>query len=430
MESGYVTTPFGRRPMSFGMLKSQHQADTIATGATRNKWKLFRSVCEARKALGVTDRALSVLDALLTFYPDDTLSEERGLVVFPSNQQLSLRARGMTPATLRRHLAVLVEAGLITRKDSPNGKRYARRGREGKISEAFGFSLAPLLARAQEIERSAAAAAMNRELLRVTKEQISICRRDIVKLISMALDESIPGHWDAVLAEFRELSQRVPRTATTESLNSVLKTFHLIKDQIINQLEIHRKVQKIDANESQIERHKQDSQTNSTSELEPCFEARRQAAPAQATDLKAERASSRPASGTPNDTSCQPIARSALADVTRPFPLGAVLQACPQITDYGPGGVINNWRDLMSAAIVVRSMLEVSPSAYEEACSVMGPENAATVIACILERGGHISSAGGYLRDLTRRADRGKFAVGPMLMALMRRNNPLLRHTG
>lgn len=72
----------------------------------------------------------------------------------------------------------------------------------------------------------------------------------------------------------------------------------------------------------------------------------------------------------------------------------------------------------------------VSPSAYQEACDIMGPENAATVIACILERGGHINSAGGYLRDLTRRAERGEFSLGPMLMALMRANGPAARKTG
>ena len=48
--------------------------------------------------------------------------------------------------------------------------------------------------------------------------------------------------------------------------------------------------------------------------------------------------------------------------------------------------------------------------------------NAATIIACILERAGHINSAGGYLRDLTRRAERGEFALGPMVMALVRAN--------
>lgn len=54
----------------------------------------------------------------------------------------------------------------------------------------------------------------------------------------------------------------------------------------------------------------------------------------------------------------------------------------------------------------------------------MAPENAATVMACVLERAGHINSAGGYLRDLTRRAERGEFGIGSMLMALARTNSP------
>lgn len=110
------------------------------------------------------------------------------------------------------------------------------------------------------------------------------------------------------------------------------------------------------------------------------------------------------------------------AETMRVFPLGLVLKACPEIMSYGPGGAINNWRDLMSAAVVVRSMLTVSPSAYQDACEVMGAENAAATIACILERSGHINSAGAYLRDLTRKAGRGEFSLGPVLMALLRAN--------
>ncbi len=52
----------------------------------------------------------------------------------------------------------------------------------------------------------------------------------------------------------------------------------------------------------------------------------------------------------------------------------------------------------------------------------MGPENAAVTIACILERAGHIHSAGGYLRDLTAKAGRGEFSLGPVIMALLRAN--------
>ncbi|MNT12790.1 hypothetical protein D3C72_1477330 [compost metagenome] len=115
-------------------------------------------------------------------------------------------------------------------------------------------------------------------------------------------------------------------------------------------------------------------------------------------------------------------ARPEIRQSAQAFPLSTVLKACPDIVDYGPGGKVQSWRDLMMAAVVVRSMLNVSQGAHDEACRVLGPEAAATVLACILQRSAHITSAGGYLRDLTRRSLRQEFAVGPMIMALLRAN--------
>ncbi|WP_106797468.1 plasmid replication protein RepC [Rhizobium sp. H4] len=421
MESESVTTPFGRRPMSLALLLKHRRGEAIAAGTTRNKWKLFRSVCEARAGLGVTDRALTVLDALLSFYPEDELSNEKGLVVFPSNTQLSLRARGMAAATLRRHLAVLVEAGLISRKDSPNGKRYVRRGRAGGIDEAYGFSLAPLLARASEIEAMAAGLAADRQMLRTMKERLTICRRDIVKLLAAAVEEAVLGDWERMSSLFHALLQRIPKTATLENLPPLLEELETIRLSMINSLELHEKMQIASTNESQSERHIQNSNPESLSESEPGLGTQQEA-----------RRDDQPKTGRENhDQGRRGDGGQGIRAVSRPdagrlksFPLGTVLQACPDIADYGPGGAIGSWRDLMTAAVTVRTMLRVSPPAYEEACSVMGPENAATVMACILQRGGCITSAGGYLRDLTRRAGRGEFALGPMLMALLRAKNP------
>jgi len=93
-----------------------------------------------------------------------------------------------------------------------------------------------------------------------------------------------------------------------------------------------------------------------------------------------------------------------------------VLKACPDIVDYAKGGVAN-WRDLLAAASVVRPMLQISPSAWEEAQTVVGETQAAVVVACILQRGTTIRSAGGYLRGLTRKAEVGEFSLGPILMS-------------
>ncbi|PCK80797.1 plasmid replication protein RepC [Rhizobium sophoriradicis] len=404
MEPQYVSTPFGRRSMTLGMLASQESASKVDPDASVDKWKIFRSLCEAKDMIGVSDRALAVLNALLTFYPKNEIAEANGFVVFPSNEQLSLRTHGMAGTTLRRNLAMLVEAGLIIRRDSPNGKRFARRNGEGGLGEAFGFSLAPLLARAGEIEAQAAQVMADRLEWKRLRERLTLCRRDIAKLIEIALEEEIAGEWIEMQKHFNLLSASLPRRPSAAEMRSLLADLEAFREMIIKTLESKTKTEKTDANDSQNGRHIHSSNPHLISELEPSFETKQGAKPEE-----------------------EP---RAWREPPKSFPLAMVLQACPEIAAYGPGGGIGSWRDLMAAAVIVRSTLGVSPSAYQLACDIMGPENAATVIACILERGGHINSAGGYLRDLTRRAERGEFSLGPMLMALMRANGPLARRTG
>ncbi|PDT01771.1 replication initiation protein RepC [Rhizobium chutanense] len=430
MESGSVTTPFGRRPMTFGMLASQAAARKIEPGQSIDKWKLYRALCEARPLLGVTDRALAILNALLSFYPKGELSEDNGLVVFPSNAQLSLRAHGMAEQTIRRHLAALIEAGLLIRKDSPNGKRYARKEQGGELREAFGFSLAPLLARAEEIERLAAEVVADRLHLHRLRERLTLCRRDVAKLIEMALEEGAAGDWSAVHLHFRDVVEQLPRSPSAEQIAAALDELELLREEISNQLEMQVKTQNQSGNAQHSERHIQNSNPQSTTELEPSFEPKQGATADDRSTGQAEPiAEIQPVEGK-NEHVSGARAASAAHGTLKSFPLGLVLQACPEIAAYGPRGSVGTWRDLMAAAVVVRSMLGVSPSAYEQACEIMGAENAATVMACVLERAGHINSAGGYLRDLTRRAERGEFAIGPMLMALARTNSPVRGKVG
>lgn len=404
MQGGHVTTPFGRRPMTLALVKRQMAVAEIKPGKSADKWKIFRDASEARELLGLQDRSLAVLDALLSFYPENELRQDAQLIVFPSNAQLTLRAHGIAGATLRRHLALLVEAGLIVRKDSANGKRYARKGKAGEIENAFGFDVSPLLMRSEELAAMAQQVAAERATFRRAKENLTICRRDVRKLISAAVEEGASGDWTMIEDVYIRLIARITRTPTIAEVTAILEEMELLRDEILNTLETQQKDENNSANDAHNERHKQNSNTESINELEPSSENEQGAKPSENNRPKHEG--------------------------TRAFPLGMVLKACPDIAAYGPGGAISSWRDLMAAAVVVRSMLGVSPSAYQDACDVMGPENAAIAIASILERGGHINSAGGYLRDLTRRTERGEFSLGPMLMALLRANGAAAVRTG
>lgn len=101
------------------------------------------------------------------------------------------------------------------------------------------------------------------------------------------------------------------------------------------------------------------------------------------------------------------------------FPLNVVLQACPDVMPYARSG-IKTWRDMVSTAELIRSLLGVSLSAWADARTVFGEKDAATILVGILQRAAHISLPGGYLRDLTERGRRGGFSPGPMIMALLR----------
>ena len=169
----------------------------------------------------------------------------------------------------------------------------------------------------------------------------------------------------------------------------------VLADDVTNLLETQVKTINISANESQTERHKQNSNPNPLTDLEPSLR-----------EGRAARAEPKP-----EVRGAEPT-----------YPLGMVLSACPDIVDYARGG-ISNWRDLVATASVVRGMLGISPSAWEEAQSVMGETQAAVVVGCILQRGEAIHSAGGYLRELTRKAGAGEFSLGPILMAQINARN-------
>lgn len=390
------TTPFGRRPLTLGMISSQMAAKAKPETAVVHKWHVFQHIKEARQVLGATDRALAILHALLSFHPEIALEADSELIVWPSNEQLMARANGMPPTTLRRHLSVLVDCGLIIRRDSPNGKRYARKGQGGEIEQAYGFDLAPIVARAEEYKTLAGAVQAEKKAFRVAKERLTILRRDIVKMIEAGLDEGVPGNWKRFQQAYQEIAGRIPRTAPRQLLESLGGEMEKLWREIRELLETFAKTQNMDANESHSGRHIQNSNPDSQSE--------------------SERGLARE-----DEAGGNPAANHNLRSLPkRELPLGIVLDACPNMRWLVKGSEIRHWKDLLAAAELARPMLGISPSAWQEAREVLGDQQAAITLAAIHQKSDQISSAGGYLRSLTDRAKNGKFSVWPMIMALLR----------
>lgn len=373
-----------------------------------NRWVIYKQLCVAKSALKLNDRCLAVLSSLLSFLPEDELNEKGGLVVFPSNRQLSLRAHGMPESTLRRHLAFLVEARIIERKDSPTRKRYAHKDREGQVELAFGFSFAPLLDRASEIAAIADKILADQKALKRFRDEVSVLRRDIASIFAEAAKETgkLCESLEDMFARFREVVDAIPRRASLAQLSTVMTKLDVIRGELDNTLKTKGNALELSGSVAQFERQHNESLPESL------FESQN----GKMFDLK-----------TPPPECFVPLSfeRKHQFRGAPSISLDQVLRICPDIREYGLNG-IGTWRELLDASRIVSGFLGISHSAYQEAVHFMGAESASTVIAWILQKLASINSPGGYLRSLTEKARGGTFSIGQLLFSGMKTNGNLV----
>ncbi|WP_417210203.1 plasmid replication protein RepC [Antarctobacter sp.] len=395
-------SPF-MRPISHAHLRVVETPEASVPGKPINKWEILRELSKAQAGFGVTERDLTVLQGLLSFFPDDALGGNAEMIVFPSNKAICERLNGMPCSTMRRHLSRLVDAGLLVRRDSPNGKRYVRKHGEERV--AFGFDLSPLYCRAEEIARAAEAVRESEERVRRLREVVSLMRRDLAALAEFGEDlQPGLGLWD----QMRDMAALTARALRRKFSLADLRQHQLELERL---LDTARNVidgsetEEMDTNDAQSGRHHHNTNKESI-DLEPGLEKAGAASGSQSSEL------------------CDSDDGMGSMDLRQlpKIPLHLVVTSCPALKTFYDGEV-RHWHQLYDAASHVRPAMGISVSAWEEAQRCMGPEQASIVVAAILERFAEIRSPGGYLRALTAKAAAGEFSCGPMVMALIGRRS-------
>lgn len=418
----HISTPFGGRGLSAGMLAAQTLAADCPPGKMLDdKWQLLRNLTDARHAFRLSDRAVAVLSALLSFHRDAAISAE-GCVVFPSNRKLSERAHGISESTLRRALAQLVEAGLVIRKDSPNGKRYPK---GNAPADAYGFDLTPLIAREQEIAAAAEAVKEERKRERDARERITVLSRDIRKAANFLLEATDGTHEDAmdVLEQLigtlkdrpRSLSEAEDQAFDLGLLMAKVARMVAVDHEAANSRPYNKNSDNLHANPIQTERHKQDSNLTNILSPEPSFENGE-------SDLGQDHPENDKMREDGRDREIASPARRSAATSTDRFDVATIMAACPSLKEWSGLLYVRDWDDLFRAALAVRPALGISPSAWQEAVDAMGETGAAVTMATILQRteDGIIRNPGGYLRTLVAEAVVGKFSPAPIVVSLLK----------
>jgi replication initiation protein RepC len=148
---GFAHAPTGFRRMTPGLLKADRTAEGFAglPEGVSTPGQLLAALKAAAPRLGIAPRLVHAVDWLFRFtQPQDWGRGGRPVVWPPALMQQE--ALGLSPTQVKETNRRLIELGLVAMKDSPNGKRYGRRDSKGRITEAYGFDLAPIATRHAE----------------------------------------------------------------------------------------------------------------------------------------------------------------------------------------------------------------------------------------------------------------------------------------
>jgi replication initiation protein RepC len=397
-------TPTGLRRLTRGLLAVSHAAESFAglpEGVTTHN-QLLAAFKAAAPQLGLSSRLVHALDWLFRFTrPQDWRGGGRP-IVWPS-AAIEREALGLSTTRVKALNRALIEAGLITMKDSPNGKRYGRRDPRGNIVEAYGFDLSPIAVRHAEFVRLAEEAREERELLSKLRRRATIARRGIIQILETARENSFQGEeWLRLSCEIRDFATVFRDLDRSDEM--VFCVEGLERHQKAARARLEGLLTAVDSTPLGSENGR--PQTTYKSTLDPD----------QDTVIAQERCSASPA-----------LVRQEPAEngkVLKLYP-DELVRLAPQLKVYlcRPSPT---WPDVVDAANWLRHDLDVSKSLWDEACLVMGRVPAAIALAVVSAKDpAHFrTTPGGYFHGMVAKAKASALNLDRTLWAMRRAAQP------
>ncbi len=293
----------------------------------------------AAPLIGLTPPVIATLDAMISCLPPKRSHH----TVFASNATLTFRRNGISDRTIRRHVLVLQEAGLLVRHDSPNRKRFTKTNSQAGTMLRFGFDLAPLYKQLPQIAALATDATAQ-------QERIAYIRTKIRSVANELLGQD-PGHSNGTQA-LRLLRRKLTLEAC-ENLLAELKTTPLPAEHTDAQ------TTKLSAADSQNVRHHHNSNKEHIEKERP----------------------------------------AALPDQL-PLTVAELLASCPEAAQYALRK-IESLADVIAHARSLAPMIGIDDKTYQTAQDRIGPLATATTIWAMMQFYNRIKKAGAYFRALT-----------------------------
>jgi replication initiation protein RepC len=409
---GATYSPTGFRRLTPGLLKVDRAAEGftgLPAGVTVHG-QLLAAFKAAAPRLGLPTRVVHAVDWLFKFTQPQDWEQGGRPIVWPS-ASLEQEALGLSETQAKRLNRCLIEAGLVTMKDSPNGKRYGRRDAKGRIVEAYGFDLSPLTARYAEFVRVAEEGRAERQAMGRLRRRATIARKGIVQILETARDYDLSGaDWTTLESDAQAIVQALKRVERPDEMEAGVAGLEQRQREARARLEMLIEDVKKAPSEVQSEPHQ------NTYNRPPN--------PKQDTVIAAKTCSE------PAET---PVHQSAAAEPQNRPEKGMVhgirpdelVRLAPRLKPYlrRPNAT---WPEIIDAADWLRHDLDVSKPLWGDACLTMGRDLAAVALAIVSTKDPeHFrTTPGGYFHGMVQKAKAGELHLERTVWALRRAAQP------
>ena len=431
----HAGNPTGFRRLTPGLLKADRTAESftgLPDGVTM-PGQLLAAFKAAAPRLGLSPRVVHAVDWLFRFTQPQDWGRGGRPIVWPS-ADVQQEALVLSETRVKAINRALIEAGLITMKDSPNGKRYGKRNPKGQIVEAYGFDLSPIAARHSEFVQLAAEAKAERVEMGRLRRRATIARKAITQILETVSEYGFAGEeWVTLRRESRDLTQALRKierpeemaigvaslerrqVTARERLESLLAEAASKASESVNPDPLgaengpHYYSYNLSLNPYQdtVMASEESKPVVASANLEPSPSVwptqRQEGEGGQAEPTDPVRADS---ARTDNGT----VLRIKTDELVRLAP-----RLRPYLRTSSPG-----WPDLVEAADWLRHDLGVSKSLWGDACIAMGREKAVIALAIVsLKPAEHFTaSPGSYFHGMVARAKSGQLNLARTLWGL------------
>jgi replication initiation protein RepC len=406
LRRGSAYAPTGFRRLTPGLIKVDGVADGftgLPDGVTAYG-QLLAAFKAAAPRLGVAPRLVHAVDWLFRFTQPQDWEREARPIVWPS-ALLQQEALGICESQAKRLNRSLIELGLITMKDSPNGKRYGRRDARGRIVEAYGFDLSPLAARYQEFVQLAEEGRAERATMGRLRRRATSARKGIVQILESARDYNLSDEeWSTLERDMRMIVEKLRRAERPDVMEAGVVSLERRQNEARNRLEMLLKAVR---------------KTPSPSENAPHqYTYKPTLNPKQDTVITSKSSSETPdikvlSSATP-ETSEQPE-----KGITHRIQPDELVRLAPRLKTYlhHPNPT---WPEIIDAADWLRHDLDVSKPLWGDACLTMGRDLAAITLAIVStkDREYFRTTPAGYFHGMLQRAKAGELHLDRSIWAL------------